>query len=96
MQIGKTIKAIRRKRNITQCEFSKQLGMTQSYMSLVENGLKNPSDNMIKKVSDIFDIPTPVLVWYAICDEDVKENLRKDFNFIKPIIDKMINDTFDK
>lgn len=54
MEIGKRIKEYREKNKITQKDFAQEIGATQSFLSLVENGsvdIETPT--MLKKVIDI-------------------------------------------
>ena len=40
------------KQNITQVELSKRTGITQADISRIENGTRNPSFSMVKKLAD--------------------------------------------
>ena len=40
------------KQNITQVELSKRTGITQADISRIENGTRNPSLSMVKKLAD--------------------------------------------
>jgi UDP-N-acetylglucosamine 1-carboxyvinyltransferase len=49
--IGKLIKDLREKRNITQTEFAEKLNTTQSAVARIESGEQNLSTEMIEKIS---------------------------------------------
>ncbi|MVX62268.1 helix-turn-helix domain-containing protein [Clostridium chromiireducens] len=44
----------RKERNLTQEEFSNKLGITLTYYSKIELGLRNPSYNFLNKFKDAF------------------------------------------
>ena len=46
-KIGLKFKSKRESLGLTQSDFSKLLGITQGYLSDVENGLKIPSDTLL-------------------------------------------------
>lgn len=49
--IGNRIKCIRKSRNITQTKFSKDLGISQAYVSKLEQDKENPSDLLLNFIS---------------------------------------------
>ncbi len=51
-QIGKLAQALREERGITQEEFAKKLGTTQSAVARIEKGEQNLTTEMISKISD--------------------------------------------
>lgn len=53
--IGKLIKDLREKRNITQAEFAKKLGTTQSAIARIESGEQNLTTEMISKISNALE-----------------------------------------
>jgi UDP-N-acetylglucosamine 1-carboxyvinyltransferase len=51
-QIGKFISSLRQERGITQSEFAKKIGTTQSAIARIEQGEQNLSTEMLAKISD--------------------------------------------
>lgn len=51
-EIGKLISALRQERGITQDQFAKKLGTTQSAIARIERGEQNLSTEMLSKISD--------------------------------------------
>ncbi len=49
--IGERIKFIRKSRNVTQTAFSKELGISQAYVSRLEKDKENPSDLLINFIA---------------------------------------------
>ena len=62
IQIGSTIKELRKAKGISQKEMSKLLDIPYSTYSNYENNNREPSADVIKKVSDILEISTDSLI----------------------------------
>lgn len=50
------IKALRERLGKSQNEFGKDLGLTRNYISLIENGQRNLSDQSIKVLCSLYDV----------------------------------------
>ncbi len=53
--LGNNIRKIRKKRKISQQRFSKTIGIDRSYFVKIENGKKNPTVGMLKKIAKGLD-----------------------------------------
>lgn len=51
----KTLQELRRDKNLTQEQASKILAITKEYLSMLENGDRNPSDNLKKKMAKLYN-----------------------------------------
>ena len=49
-----TLKQLREKNELTQKEVSEKLGVNKNYISMIENGSRNPSDKMKNKLAKIY------------------------------------------
>lgn len=90
MNIGRALRDFRVNNHIKQYVAAEGIGMTQTYLSQVESGAKDPSTEMIKKMGEYYGIPVSVILWNATTESDVTENKRAIFNQIKPIVDNLI------
>ena len=52
----KTIKELREKRQLTQCEVAKLLGITKEYVSMLERGKRNPSDKLKEDMAKLYKV----------------------------------------
>jgi len=52
MEIIKTLVAARKEQNMTQSDLAKVTGINQADISKLENGNRNPSLNMLKKLAE--------------------------------------------
>jgi len=96
MKIGKAIKKARLcyfKGN--QIEFSKAIGISQTYLSQIENDKKEPSVSVLNQISLICEIPLAILMWFTIDTKDIAENKKDAFKFLKPSVDAMLKEIFE-
>lgn len=91
MNIGQGIKELRKRSNIRQIELAKSIGITQSYLSGIENGNKKPSIDLLEVIAKEFQTPLPILFWFSIEEKDVAERKRYAFSVLKPIINELIS-----
>ena len=91
--IGEKIRFIRAKKGLNQEQFSRVLGITRSYLSCLENGLKTPSASMETKINILFDEETKKdlaigmrnkLVHQSV-DSELKEQTIAKLNNLKEI-----------
>ena len=74
-ELSKKIKVIREKLGLSQEALAKQLGISRVAISQIENGDRKISAEEIAKLSNIFNMPTDVLL---SLDKDIEVVLEKD------------------
>lgn len=94
MNLGKSLKIVRKNKGFNQSEFSKKVGITQSFLSGIENNKKKPSIDVLENISSVLNIPLPVLFWFTIEEKDVCAQKAEMFKLLKPSIDKLITYLF--
>ncbi len=94
MHIGNAIKDLRQQRGFKQNQFADLCDLSQSYLSLIEKGNKEPTFTILKRIANILEIPMPVLVFYSIDISDINENKREAFQMLEPSIKGLINNLF--
>lgn len=70
MNIGNKIRKLRKEKNLTLEELSKKTGLSLSYISLIERGLKNPSLKALEKIAECFGINPAI---FFIENEEIEE-----------------------
>jgi transcriptional regulator with XRE-family HTH domain len=91
-KIGEVIVKLRKQRGLKQKELAKNLGISATYLSLVENSEQKPSVDLIAKIADFFDLPVTSIVYMALDIDKVKsKEQQKYFEAAKPIIDSLID-----
>lgn len=93
MNIGKLINTLRVDRmKQTQVIFSDCVGITQTYLSQIENSQKTPSQEVLQRISDYVDIPLGIMYWLATEEKDIKESKLDAFRVLKPSVDEMLSE----
>lgn len=94
MNLGIAIRSLRKNKGLNQGEFSTRLGISQGYLSQIENEEKTPSVEMLVKISDTLETPLAVMFWFTLTEQDVPENKRDVYQYLKPSIDNLVNAFF--
>jgi transcriptional regulator with XRE-family HTH domain len=90
MNLGAAIKALRKNSGLNQVNYASSVGITQSYLSLLENGEKTPSMETLEKMASHSGIPLPLLFWFGIEEKDINHNKVEIFRIMKPTIDEFV------
>ena len=94
MDLGNIIKNIRKQKRLTQNEFASLCNITQTYLSQIENNLKEPNLSTLKSISKNLNVPLPVLFFLSMTEEDIQPSKRKAFRIVSPSVKSMINEFF--
>jgi len=94
MDLGKTIKKIRKTKGLKQKDFARLCEITPSYLSQIENNLKEPNLSILKVLSDKLAIPLPILFFLALDDDDIVPEKKIAFKMINPAVKSMVNEFF--
>lgn len=94
MNLGHTIKELRKKKGYTQKEFGVQVNLTQGSVSQIEKGNKNPTDNTLNRICEVLDVPKGILYIMSFDESDVKKGKKADYNRFKPILKEIIEQVF--
>jgi len=62
VNIGRSIKLVRTMAELKQGEMAERLGITQNYLSLLENNKAEPSLSLLRRISDEFNVPINFLL----------------------------------
>lgn len=80
MDIGTTIKGIRKGMNQNQEQFASGVGMTQTNLSSLELNKTSPGQSTLKKIADYSGVAVPLILLNSIEEEDVPAEKREKFN----------------
>ena len=94
MKIGTTIKELRVEKGIKQGVLAKSIGISQTSLSLIESGVKQPSQDTLKKVCDIFEIPQPFIYYLALEESDIPDKKKNLYKALEPKLKKDILSLF--
>ena len=73
MNLGKAIRACRKKKGLTQAELANLSKISVSHLCLLEKDKRDPSLSAINAIADALKIPVSILVLLASHHEDIKE-----------------------
>ena len=68
MRTSDIIRNLRESRKLSQLEMSRRSGISQSTISAIEKGDRQPSMQMLEKLAEFFSVPTATLVQTAELD----------------------------
>lgn len=95
MNYGQAINNLRVNRmKQIQSIFAENVGITQTYLSQIENGQKKPSTELLERIAEYVDLPLPILFWYSVTEEDVKPDRIEAFRMLKPTADVLVQSFF--
>lgn len=72
---GEHLRIERKKQNLTVQMVAESCGISRSYITLIENGMRSPGKKILPKIAAALNIKTSeVLNWYL---EDISQKLKK-------------------
>jgi XRE family transcriptional regulator, regulator of sulfur utilization len=94
MNLGYTLRTVRKRKGYSQQELATKANISRSYLSLIENDECNPSIETITSLCDVLEIPFPVISFLSMDIDSISEEKRSEFRRVKPAIEAMINKVF--
>lgn len=94
MEIGTAVAIARRNARLSQAEAAKLLGINQSNLSVFENNHRQPTWKVLEKMSKVYGIPVPLILFSSLSEVDLKKDKAIAFKMYKPIIDLIINQLY--
>lgn len=94
MKLGQTISSIRKKKGLKQDELAERSNISQTYLSQIENDRKTPNINTLKVISNILNVPMPILFFLSLDKDDVPEVKREAFDTLFGPFESFIENFF--
>ena len=94
MNLGQSIRELRKHKGLKQCELSNRIDISQAYLSGIETGNRTPSMDVIEKISKSLNIPIPIMFWFGLSESDVSEGKIYIYKQLKPSVDTIIREIF--
>lgn len=92
MNLGNTIKTIRKQKGIRQNKFAEKCEISPTYLSQIEGNLKEPNISTLRIICKNLNVSLPILFFLSLDEYDVPEKKRQIFAFINPTIKTLIED----
>lgn len=87
MEIGMAIKALRKKRGLTQKKLAEMSGISSNALCSIEKGKSFISRETMKAISRSLQVPTGYIIFSAITDEDIPQEKLPIFKALRePIL----------
>lgn len=93
MNLGNAIKDFRLKKGYKQVELATMCNLSQSYLSSIEKGRKEPTISVLKDIASVLSIPVPVLIFFSLDQDDIEESKKETFKLVEPTIKDLISNT---
>jgi len=72
MNLGKSIKLCRTNRGLSQGELADKIGLSVSYVSLIEQGKRDPAISTVEKIATALGVPLSLLTFLGADPADLK------------------------
>src|SRR4051812_29750113 len=86
MIIGKGIKTVRKKLNISQVTFAQKCRLSQAALSRIERGAKTPTIKAMKRICTTLQIPEAIIYIIGMQETDVPQNKIHTYRLVHPTI----------
>lgn len=91
MNLGNTIKRIRKNQGLTQLDLAIRCGITQTYLSQIESNSKEPNLSTLKMISSKIDVPLPIIFFLSMNEDDILPEKRPAFEILQPSLKNFID-----
>lgn len=88
--IGKNIREMRTKANISQKEFAQFCRISQPYLSRIEHGHEIPSIEILENIADKLGKPLAVILFLSIEESDIRKDKLEIWNKVLPTLKNII------
>ena len=72
MNVGKAIRLCRTNKNLNQAKLARLSGISESYLSLIEQDKRDPTISTVEDIAEALKIPFSILIFLAADKEDLK------------------------
>lgn len=94
MKIGEVIKMLIKKRGLSQQEVANRIGKSPTALSQIINGVYQPQSDTLESLSNMLDVPVPVIHFLSIDEEKVPIENRQLFRSLAPSMERYLIDVF--
>ncbi len=92
MDLGNTIKSIRKRKGFKQNSFAALCNISQTYLSQIENNLKEPNISVLKSICFNLNVPLPFLFFLSLDEKDIPDKKKQVFEIVGPTVKTLLNE----
>ena len=92
MNLGNTIKSIRKSKGIKQNSLAELCGISQTYLSQIESNQKEPNISTLKTICSNLKISLPIVFFLALDENDIPEKKKQAFAIISPTVKTLLTE----
>ena len=90
MNIGRGVKEARKSKNVAQWELAHWVGITSTYLSLIENGKRKPSLEVLEKIAEQLETPLAFITFLGLESSDINVSKQEAFKILEPTLNELI------
>lgn len=95
MSIGIQVREVRKMKKLSQQELSKLSGISQTSISQMELGLKNPTKKTLDKICFALNVPVAIIHLLSLDENSFPEKNRQKFELVFPSIKQLLMSIID-
>lgn len=92
MNLGDTIKSLRKAKNFKQNTFAEICEISQTYLSQIESNQKEPNISTLKVICTNLKVSLPILFFLSLDANDIPEKKRQAFAIINPTVKTLLSE----
>jgi transcriptional regulator with XRE-family HTH domain len=92
MDLGNTIKSIRKQKGIKQNSFAELCDISQTYLSQIENNQKEPNISILKTICLNLNVSLPILFFLSLDESDIPDKKKQAYAIIGPTVKTLLNE----
>lgn len=90
MSLGSALKEIRKSKGLSQDDVADSVGITQTYVSMLETDKAFPSKKTLMNIAKTLGLPHQIIELYSLEDNDFAEDKRPTFRVVFPMIKDLL------
>lgn len=94
MDLGNAIKTARKQKDIKQNAFAELCDISPTYLSQIENNLKEPTLATLEVIAKKLEMPLPILFFMALDQHDISPEKQSAYKLLMPSVQSMIKEFF--
>ncbi len=94
MDLGSAIKNARKQKQIKQNAFAELCDISPTYLSQVENNLKEPTIATLEVIARKLEMPLPILFFMALDQKDISPEKQSAYKLLVPSVQSMVKEFF--